>query len=341
MEDKDIFETQWEQELPPENEMKQIRRTIRKRNWRIIAISVVLAAALVWSCVSIIIPAAEKAYWDPFDCTVSEGMRDLELVLSAYTELFQPGWEVSSVYTGKTGFASYELNIIRYDLARSEFSYMTGTLTKNQLGWDSRFTNQGVALNHFDRATYPFYAMFDDQKQAVVEKLKELPEYVTVEAAVSFSSDLDMDQLLLLREEFDLPITWVGIRNAPLDEQRTPLCGMDAFGGGWIDFGVNEKYPQFCLDTSANPDFAYAASDLEQHFKSLLQFSSDQLEAGRGARVYGGDRNYYAEVLRYVEENGVMSYGCIAFTSPQKLLSLLEDEQVSQIMLLDAWIDLN
>ena len=35
MEDKDIFETQWEQELPPENEMKQIRRTIRKRNWRI------------------------------------------------------------------------------------------------------------------------------------------------------------------------------------------------------------------------------------------------------------------------------------------------------------------
>ena len=86
---------------------------------------------------------------------------------------------------------------------------------------------------------------------------------------------------------------------------------------------------------------AYAASDLEQHFKSLLQFSSDQLEAGRGARVYGGDRNYYAEVLRYVEENGVMSYGCIAFTSPQKLLSLLEDEQVSQIMLLDAWIDLN
>jgi hypothetical protein len=339
MEDKDIFETQWEQELPPENEMKQIRRTIRKRNWKIICISVILAAALVWSCVNIFIPAVEKAYWDPFDCTVQESVRDLELVLSAYTELFQPGWEVSTVSTGKTGFASYELNIVRYDLARNEFSYMTGTLIKDQLGWDSRFISQGVAINHFDRATYPFYAMFDDQKKAVVEKLKALPEYVTVEAAMSFSSDLDMDQLLLLREEFELPITWVGIRNAPMDVQRTPLCGMDAFSGGRIYFGVNEKYPQFCLDTSANPDFAYAATDLEQHFKSLLQFSSDQLESGRGARVCGGDRNYYAEVLAYVEENGVMTYGCMVFTSPQKLLSLLEDERVSQIMLLDAWID--
>lgn len=339
MEDKDIFETQWEQELPPENEMKQIRRTIRKRNGRIIAISVVLAAALIWSCVNIFIPAAEKAYWDPFDCTVQESVRDLELVLSAYTELFQPGWEVSTVSTGKTGFASYELNIVRYDLARNEFSYMTGTLIKDQLGWDSRFISQGVAINHFDRATYPFFAMFEDQKQAVVENLKALPEYVTVEAAVSFSSDLDMDQLLHLREEYDLPITWTGIRNAPMDEQKTPLCGMDAFSGGRIYFGVNEKYPQFCVDTAANPDFAYAATDLEQHFKSLLQFSSDQLKAGRGARVYGGDRNYYAEVLQYVEENGVMTYGCMVYTSPQVLLALLEDARVSQIMLLDAWID--
>lgn len=339
MENKDIFDKEWEQVEVPEMELRAIQKSIRKRNWKIIAISVVLAAVLVWSCVNIFIPAAEKAYWDPFDCTVCEGVSDVELVLSAYTELFQPGWEVSSVYSGRNGFASYDLNIIRYDLAKAEFSYMTGTLIKDELGWDSRFIREGAAINHFDRASFPFYAMFDDQKQAVLEKLQELPEYVTVEAAVSFSSDLDMQQLLLLREEYDLPITWVAIRNAPMDEQKTPLCGMDAFCGGRVNFIVNETYPQFYVDTAANPGFAFAATDLEQHFKSLLQFSSDRLEAGRGARVYGGDRNYYAEVLEYVEENGVMSYGCMVFTSPQTLLELLEDERISQIMLLDAWID--
>ena len=234
MENKDIFDKDWEQTEAPEVELKAIQKSIRRRNWKIIAISVVLAAALIWSCVNIFIPAAEQTYWDPFDCTVSEGVSDLELVLSAYTELFQPGWEVSSVYSGRTGFASYELNIIRYDLAKAEFSYMTGTLTKDELGWDSRFIREGAAINHFDRATFPFYAMFEDQKEAVVEKLQELPEYVTAEAAVSFSSDLDMQQVLDLREEYDLPSTWVAIRNAPLDEQKTPLCGMDAFGGGRI-----------------------------------------------------------------------------------------------------------
>lgn len=333
----------WGDFTPPmesETEIKKIKTSLRKRNWKIIFTSIILIAALLTGTIYGVTPAVESLYWDPFDCTVAEGISDLNLVLSAYTELFQPGWEIETVSSGRTEFATYELSIIRYDIAKSERAYLTGILEKNQLGWDYRFISARPALDLFDRASYPFYPMLDDERANTVEKLSQLPEYVTVEAAISFAEDLNMEQVIAFREEYSLPITWVAIRNAPMDVQHLPLCGMDPFTGGAIYFDVNEKYPQFGVDLSGSLNFVYTGEVLEQHFKSLLQLSSDQLEADRGARVYGGDRNYYTEVLEYVEENGVYSYGCIVYTTPQTLLKLLENEQVSQIKLMDGWIDI-
>lgn len=339
MENKGIFESAWEQPEPPESEIKQILKSIRRRNGKIIAISVILAAALLLGCVNILIPAAERMYWSPTDGTIGEGISDLMLVLSAYTELFQPGWEVSHVSTSRSGFAHHELSIIRKSTVRDEYSYMTGSLNKNILGWDHRFSSEFVALDYFASGTFSFHLYPWEQSTDTADKLAELPEYVTVEAAVSFSEDMDMEQLLILREEYQLPITWVAIRNAPEKEAKYPLCGMSPFTGSTIYFEVNEKYPQFGIDTSANPGFGITDGDLEQHFKSLLQLSGDLLEQNRGAPVHGGNRNYYAEVLDYVEENGVMSYGCMVFASPSVLLRLLADERISAIRLQDAWID--
>ena len=337
MENKDIFDNEWEQELPPENEMKQIQRSIRKRNWTIVAVSVSIAVALLFGCIQFIIPAIENLYWSPADGTF-EGVSDLNLVLSAYTELFCPGWEVSSVHSGRNGFASYALNIIRRDIAKGEYIHMTGSLCKNQLAWDYRFTNEWADSRLITANTYPPFLF--PEEEGLSEKLVQLPEYITVEAAVIFSEDLSMEEILLLREEYDLPITWVAIRHAPEEGSTGLLCGMSPFSGSAIYYEVNEQYPQFGLETLLTPEYKFAAGDLEQHFKSLLQLSSDMLDVGRGARVYGGERNYYREALEYVMEHGVMSYACIVYTSSDTLLQLLADERVSRILPQDAWIDL-
>lgn len=336
MENKDIFDNAWEQQLPPENEIKQIQRSIRNRNWKIITISVLLAAAVLLGSVYVVIPAAEKLYWHPYDGTVGEGVTDLTLVLSAYTELFQPGWVVDRVYSGKAGFASYDLNIVRQKTATSEYKFMTGSLVKGQLHWDYHFTSERAEESLFGIDTcFPLLSPWEENEDAATT-LDALPEYVTVEARVLFSRDLDMEQILMLREKYQLPITWIGIRNVP----ESSMCGMSPFSGQTIHFEVNEKYPQFCLETSRNPDFTITAADLQNHFKSLLQLSSDMLEAGRGARVYGGDRNYYREALDYVEENGVMSYGMVVVATPQILLDLMDSEWVSEVAILDGWLNI-
>lgn len=339
MEDKDMFDMDWEQPEAPAAEMKQIQRSIRKRNWKIVTISVVLTVALVLGCVNFLIPIAESRYWNPSDGTVGEGVSDLVLVLSAYTELFQPGWQVSFVSSSRTGFASHDLSMIRKNIATDEYSYMTGSLYKNVLGWDYRFSSEFVALDYFGSGTFSFHLYPWEQEPDTADKLAELPDYVTVEAMLSFSEDMDMEQLLTLREEYQLPITWVAIRNAPEKEAKYPLCGMSPFAGGSIYYEVNEKYPQFGLETHLTSDYEFASTDLEQHFRSLLQLSGDFLAQDRGAPIYGGNRNYYAEVLEYVEENGVMSYGCMVFASPSALRQLLNDERISAIRLQDAWID--
>lgn len=339
MDNKDIFDNEWEQELLPENEMKEIQKSIRKRNWKIITISVILAAVVLLGCVQFLIPAVENLYWSPTDGSIGEGVSDLNLVLSAYTELFCPGWEVSGVNTSRNGFASYDLNIIRRDIVRDEYSYMTGSLVKNTLGWDFRFSSEQADHRLFGTSSYtPFLS---EEEQSTAEKLAVLPEYVTVEASVVFSEDLDMEQILALREKYDLPIAWIAIRHAPEEGPTGLLCGMSPFSGSTIYYEVNEKYPQFGLETHFTPEYKFTADNLEQHFTSLLQLSCDMVEAERGVYVFAGERNYYSDALEYVEDHGINSYACLVFTSPQKLLALLEEDCVDRIHLSDAWIDLD
>lgn len=339
MENKDMFDNEWEQDIVPQKEIQQIQKSIRKRNWKIVFVSVLLAAAVLLGSVYVVIPAVEKLYWHPYDGNVGEGVTDLTLVLSAYTELFQPGWVVDRVSSGKSGFAYYDLNISRQNVATGELKFMTGYIDKGQLHWDYHFSSEYVEKRFYGSSTYyPHLAPWKESPDSTTS-LHVLPEYATVEARVLFSENLNMEQLLALREQYQLPITWIGVQNAPSDVDM-PMCGMSPFSARTIYFEVNEKYPQFCLETSANPDFVITGKDLENHFKSLLSLSSDMLEAGRGARVFGGDRNYYREVLDYVEDNGVMSYGIIVAASPNNLLELMNSELISEITILDGWIDI-
>jgi hypothetical protein len=78
---------------------------------------------------------------------------------------------------------------------------------------------------------------------------------------------------------------------------------------------------------------------LEHHFKSLLRYSADQVEKGRGIAPYGHE-SVYTEILDYVEENGVKTYGVVVTASPQALLKLMDSDRVYEIRLVDGWLDI-
>ena len=133
MDDKDFFEKepQWEQS----GEIRKIQRTIRRRSWKNITISVVLAAVLLVVSAFGIIPWAESLYWNPEETSYRDAT-DLEITLDAYTELFNPGYSTLWVTDHRTGFASYELEIQFRSTANGEILSVGGSLERNDLRMD-------------------------------------------------------------------------------------------------------------------------------------------------------------------------------------------------------------
>lgn len=336
MEDKNFFEKepQWEQS----GEIRRIQKTIRRRNWKIVSISVILAAVLLTVSVFGVIPWAESLYWNPAEMTYKD-RTDLEITLHAYTELFTPGYNSLFITSHRTEFASYELQIPLISTATGKPFTVNGSLGKNVLRLDELFDGPEGKNYVFEKWRLPSVPPTPSEMEVLRERLRELPEYIRLEAKVEFAEDQSMEALLDFREKFGGDVTWVAVRALELSEEWYPICGMDPFSGGIVYPNIDWDY--HCFNLRHDLRFGLTeAEQLAQHFISLVQYSADQVEKGRGIAPYG-DEGLYADILDYVEENGVKAYGVVVTASPQTLLELLDSEVVYDITLIDGWIDID
>ena len=335
--DQQISSTDWEQE------MKTIRKSLRRRNRRIILTSVVLVIALLFGTIQFGMPALEKLYWVPDECTYLDNITDLELTMNIYNELFGHGKHFAGIHSQKRGFADYALEVIFVEYASgsrlSDVSYRTASLTKGRLSASSNFW-----LDMIPGIFPPDAAIYSEDQLTLHQKrnrdlLRSLPDYVQVHAAVTFSQDLTMEQLQQLQYQYseDARFLWTILRcSDPSGRSITP-CGMH------LTEYRSEKYePAFWKDTPYPSLFVdrydWSPEDMETHITSMLQFSRDQAELGKGFLPTKEDSGYYQQVLSYFEENGVKAYGCYLIATPQVLLEMLENGTVWYIDITDARI---
>lgn len=322
-------------------ELQKIRKSLHRQNRRNVLTCLVLILA-VSACIIASVPAVEKLYWAPYTSDYVQQGNDLKWMLEAYTQLFQPGKTIQSVTTGDTGFASYDLTLTRTDTATGEKEYIGGTLIRGNLNLEYPFYEYGLERTFFQGNNKLPQEMIVHYLEESVERLSQLPAFVTVKAMVFFPDDLTMEQLqkLIFQYNYDagngVSLKWVGVRNAPKDAQDAPFAiGFSTDPSGDLSL-LEDVYPEIGL-LHTNED----GSHMEAHFKSLLRFSADQLDNGRGIPIVTLEGNHYRDVLDYVEKNGVLSYGCLVTGSPEGLLSLLEDGIASTLILTDGWIDVN
>ena len=341
---EDLENMDWEENKAPENaenEIKKIKKTLQKRNRKIILTSLVLVIALLLGIIYVAMPLAEKLYWSPWDQSLDQYTTDLKLVLQAYTELFLPGKSIS-VLPGDVGLAEYELHMTMHDMVRDTDQYFMGRMYKGKLGFDMEFfDNEALGLFRSTQfpGTYPEELITRENAQ-VRAKLQELPEYIRLEAAVTFPKDLSMAELLKLMEydylgaQADLEVIWAAIRTQePNPENLHEAVGI-SFTLSPLNGGVNERYPEFMLS-----NYEPTGDTLETHFRSVLKFSSDQMLMGHGVLTWHENHNFYEQALQYTEEHGVNTYGCIVTGSPKTLLHLLDSGDILDMELMDAWID--
>lgn len=322
----------------PLKDMKKVRKNIRKRNILIVLTSIVLCMAIFLTSWLVIIPAIEKQYWNPNANTAGFAYStDLKAMLSAYSELTCYKTNIEDISVTKTGFATYDLTIHHWNQSSSNSLFAKATLEKGELILPDGLLS-GVPINIFTRASYPFYnenLIFPDRVE-----LSRIPQYITITAAVSFKHDMTMEDLINFNNSLaNGHVTWVGIRNSPMNIQRVPLCGFKMTKSGAILDKENSAYPYL--------DLPYNVTDpqiLENHFTSMLQFLDDQYNSGTGIKLRGNESSnssYYKEVLDYIKANGVYTYGCYITGTPNTFFQLLGHEAVEQIWIQDSWLTVN
>ena len=316
-------------------EIKKLRKNLRARNFKIILAAIVSVGMICFGIVYLVLPTFEKSYWNPEDNSyeLDEWTTDLELTLTAYAELFLPRHTILDVRSTNDGVGKYDLEIQYWNLAEYENDFTYGSLDKNEISLPKEL-EEFVSMNAFENACNPPYPQDQEDKDVIYQRLSELPDYISIEAAISFPDDLNMEELLTLKEQLGDRghIGWVGIRNCPQSDQLYPLIGIKPFSGGTIWGGINDDYPNLIILGEEK-----TADNLETHFKSLLQFMSDREEFGKGV---GNEQSlYYEEILKYVEEVCVKTYGCYMTGEPQVFMELMDQGIISKIQMYDAFIN--
>ena len=322
---------------PPERvpaDTTNVTALLKRHDRKTILKGLALLTALVLLVTCVIIPLAERLYWNPDDCTYGDSELDVKLVMDAYIELFLPCKTISGFHVQDTGFADYELSFGIHDRSKPDWYDLTAYLRKGKIYLGKGFYEDDP------RWIFPFKDWEDFIEEENLKHLETLPEYVVLRAAITFPEDLDMAQIFSLWKDYEwsgaeypLSLDWVAIRHSDEDPGTyQKACGL-TFASPGLGADINEVYPQF-YNWGLNPD----GSDLEQHFKSLLKFSSDRCRSGRA--VFGMSQSYFDNALAYVEEHGVMSYGCIVTGSPESIQHLLDAGVAERVRILDGWLDI-
>lgn len=333
-------------------ELKRIRRNLRRRSFGIILTCLILVAALVFGTVQFAIPAAEKQYWNPGQKNYDSVISDLTYTLGAYTELFCPNQAVTRVKAQKIGFASYSLSIeMRDTMLYDDETYLIGSVDKGKLTlpdgiWDLPGRIFANTDGEMPETPMEIAQKYNDYMYNVIDSF---PDYVEVFAAVSFPEDLSMDEFIALEQAYQdtCRFGWIAIRVQDYSQKVLPLCGMKP---SCVPIGnahsILAAYPYFSVNTARfdeeNPEVFY-----EEHFKTLLRFSLEQVNAGTGLTPrywydpgkYHPDGSYYSRALEYVEENGVYTYGGYVYAAPDTLLEMMDKGIICDITYQDSWLD--
>ena len=328
-------------------DFRKVRRRLRRRSAFQITVSILLTLVLLLGIVHIGVPAAESLYWQPEDSSFGAESSDLLAVADTYARLFCPRISIASVKGTHTGFASYDLELEYFsDKEYPQFTYGYGSLQKGQLSipngfWPTVAGNRlsSHPLDEFNRSLY-------------TERLSMLPEYMRVGVFISLSEDITMDELLSFKWElvqnnpdrllFQTEYHWTAIRCYEDNDENYPLihCGLGS--GGYTSLReLNLTYPNFDgtqypgdMSQGISVDSPALARIYENQFVSQLSFMRDMCQEGRGI----GELCFYENALSYIEDNGIQVYGCFIVCSPQRLLEIMEMEEVSGIYIEDIWL---
>lgn len=330
----------------PAGELKKIRRHIKRRNALLVCLAAGAACCIIAAACYFEPVISKRLWYDPTEVYHPDSdhfsSQKIDSHMAVLAELIMPEIRLDSVFVKEQGKGKYDLTLYQWDYSRGENRFSYGTVTRNKVELQHDFFLQACSANVFSRSQYGFREEPSEtgiirSTEAAQAILKELPEYIQLEAYISLRRDWDMETFAGFREKINQEpegawIGWTAVRTAPENRQLFPLAGFLADSGGWILDEVDNLYPYYEISMHEDEPMSKVFSE---HFKALLCYIIDH------ENFYAenmNDRIPAKEMLEYVEENGVNTYGFICYGSPQDILQVLEEPDVEGIYVSDSRI---
>jgi hypothetical protein len=349
---------------------RQVNRLIRRAFIRMgTVVGAVVLAVLLF--VMFALPhIVSLFYYNPAK-EVAENTSQFALDLRVYTELATPGYLRDLVRIQENGYGNYDITIFQWFSLNGKMTNVAGTIKKgdmqlydvnqlqrptgNAFAWYQMPGGSKDSIRELVADGAKVQSVAGNREWAT-ESLEKLSDTETYVAYVTLDRMMPYEEFMWFVKESDYPISWCavctvnGIDERPEYFQAKNLGFVcDPHSSCSLEWD-QEKYPNLFLWADNSTHLEWEEWDVLQknladesymktHFVSLLRYMAEQKEFlamiegayGVGVEDKEAGSRYYSEAADYVEEHGLVVYGCVAIADKETILKMNEDEAVYEI----------
>lgn len=329
------------------DETLKLKKSVNKRLRKLVFSSVATVLTLLFAVFFVVSPFIDTLYYNPSKISVGKADKDIDFDLKAITELNMPGYTVSTTHVERQRFGTYDIDYFyRNTFNNNDYNVSSkikrGEIyTTNKDILDSNFIFIDVQIPIRERK------YIEEQKEEVLNHIKQLNPVSYVSAALTFENDLTMEELYNLESKYSkVRFIWAGIRTDSSDKETMDSIGIQLNGDGvHLDDDIEEKYKAFTILKwlvnpvgSSNSDKPLKAQAYELHYKSLLQYVIDREEAVNVIERRPWKNEFYQSALKYAEDYGVKTYGVLVYAEARDLIELVENEKIKLLEFNEAMV---
>ena len=349
---------------------RQVNRLIRRAFIKMGTVVGAVVLAILLFVMFALPQVVSLFYYNPAK-EVAENTSQFARDLRVYTELAIPGYLRDTVRIQENGYGNYDITICQWYSLNGKMTNVGGTIKKGRLHLYDVNLLQRSAINVFAWYQMPggsndslrelvaggarLQSAAGDRGQAT-ENLRRLSDTETYVAYVTLDRMMPYGEFVDFVRESGYPINWCtvctenGVDEKP-DHFYSKNLGFVCSPHSSCSLEWNqEEYPNLFLwaDNSTHPEWVEwdeleknlgDESYMRTHFVSLLRYMAEQkdflamIEGAQGAGVVDKETSsrYYSEAADYVEEHGLVVYGCVAIADKETILKMNEDEAVYEI----------
>ena len=350
---------------------KEIKKSIRKAFIKAGAIAVAAAVAIVLLAQFALPGLVDKMYYQPDEELTKKvddiGINRMSIDIMVYSELFLPGKSFDTVNVRKNGYGDYDLTFNQSAYIQGLTPQVSGHLKRNKLVLYDEMVMEKPFANCFEWTQHDFKyvengdesyidpkgrlsAQIKDEtysrgsvsnKATSEEIIKDMNSDDYYIAYINFDKLMSFNEALKYMESDNIHFKWLGVitkeNGYSIDNLGFEIRESGRYLRDYNDSNELKKYPNLMIDPSEYHKENNPEKLAKEHFISLLKYYRDQdsfrkiIEGDVHDEDDQDDKEYYNEIIKYIEKNGLSIHGFGCITDKATLQDLIKEKAIYTI----------